>query len=490
MKISIYISLVLLCFATFQTSGQPLKKSQVIICGKITTAENQVSDYVLIQISKGIEIFGQRETKVPVDKNGHFKFSTSEITDFATVVLGANTSPYYFMNDIVEAGDSLYIVVDERSKITMVKRTGNNTAKYDCHDLLEQEKGEFLSKRRMNTIDPAAAREDIKTLNLAIDSNYNIFTEKLNRFKSKISKNAYNYYKGTYTYWYYGLWHVLSRSIYLKAEDEDQKSKIKKAFLLYDHQDTTTDKAIASRSPYYLKYLVDQVKLRLYFENNGKGYLYQTIYNELKNSYYGKVKEQALTFFFLNSVSLGYILNYDQKDFTSCLQEAIKLVSSRDLKLMLQKQLLFKKGTTVFDFSMPDTAGRIVSLKDLKGKVVLLDVWATGCSGCALFFDRFKKEVYPQLSGEKNFEMVSINNDRDKKQWIKSINTGKYTSKDHINLFTAGLQMSHPFIKYYDIYAIPFLLLIDKNGKIYSMVTSSLSQDQLLKTIKEALKEI
>ena len=63
------------------------------------------------------------------------------------------------------------------------------------------------------------------------------------------------------------------------------------------------------------------------------------------------------------------------------------------------------------DFSAKDITGQTVKLSELKGKVVLLDFWATWCPPCRVEIPNLL-EIYRQFKN-KNFVLISVSLDRD-----------------------------------------------------------------------------
>jgi thiol-disulfide isomerase/thioredoxin len=117
-------------------------------------------------------------------------------------------------------------------------------------------------------------------------------------------------------------------------------------------------------------------------------------------------------------------------------------------------------GKSSYNFTLPDTTGRMVSMKDFKGKVVLIDVWATWCGPCKAQFP-FYKEIEEEYKDNKDIVFVGISIDRatDREKWLKMIQKEKL----------GGLQLlddtGKAFADLYEINAIPRFLLIDKQGK-------------------------
>ena len=72
------------------------------------------------------------------------------------------------------------------------------------------------------------------------------------------------------------------------------------------------------------------------------------------------------------------------------------------------------------NFTLKDTAGKVVSLSDFKGKVVYLDFWASWCGNCL-------KQVVPQRRLEEAFAcnpnilMVNVSVDKDEDAWRKAV---------------------------------------------------------------------
>lgn len=117
-------------------------------------------------------------------------------------------------------------------------------------------------------------------------------------------------------------------------------------------------------------------------------------------------------------------------------------------------------GKSSYNFSLPDADGKMVSMKDFKGKVVFIDVWATWCGPCRGQFP-FLKEVEEEYKDNKDIVFVGISTDAisNKQKWLKAIEKEKLEGIQLID------DVGKNFARKYQIVAIPRFLLIDKQGK-------------------------
>jgi len=149
------------------------------------------------------------------------------------------------------------------------------------------------------------------------------------------------------------------------------------------------------------------------------------------------------------------------------------------IKIAQGLEAAFGKGQPVTDFDFKDAQGRTVHLADFKGQVLLVDLWFSGCTGCVRVAAGLP-HVEEAFRHRSDIRFVSISIDRDKKLWLRSIdkNTpGKtythFTTSSTTYLYTGGTGINNIFIKkYVPEEAFPSLLIIDKEGKIYSSTPS------------------
>jgi len=108
--------------------------------------------------------------------------------------------------------------------------------------------------------------------------------------------------------------------------------------------------------------------------------------------------------------------------------------------------------------------GGTMSLTDLKGKYVYIDVWATWCGPCKREIPSLK-EVEKQFHG-KNIHFVSTSIDvaKDHDKWVDMVNE---MSLGGIQLF-ADNDWNSKFVKDYGIKGIPRFILVDPEGNIVS----------------------
>lgn len=117
-------------------------------------------------------------------------------------------------------------------------------------------------------------------------------------------------------------------------------------------------------------------------------------------------------------------------------------------------------GMPAFDFEFPDKNGNLVSLNDLKEKIIYIDFWASWCSPCLQEFP-FMKKVYSQIDTSKTI-FIGIGLDQNRETWKSSLDRYQLP---WINLY-GGNEFNNELFKLYRGAAIPLTVLIGKDGKI------------------------
>ena len=119
-----------------------------------------------------------------------------------------------------------------------------------------------------------------------------------------------------------------------------------------------------------------------------------------------------------------------------------------------------KIGEQFVDFEMVDTNGVSKKLSDLKGKIILLEFWASWCTGCRQENPHLVKTY--QKFNSKGFEIFAVSLDKNKENWLKAIKKDKLSWENVSDL--KGTQSEVVLI--YGINKIPDNFLIDRNGVI------------------------
>lgn len=138
-----------------------------------------------------------------------------------------------------------------------------------------------------------------------------------------------------------------------------------------------------------------------------------------------------------------------------------------------------KAGVPAFQFSFPDIDGKKTSLADLKGKVVLLDMWATWCGPCRAEEPHWEK-LNEAFKG-KDVAFVGISTDQDKPKWEE------YLKKNDLKGIQLHAGVGNPLSEAYKVNSIPRYILIDKAGKLISADSPRPSDPKLKALIEEWL---
>ena len=120
--------------------------------------------------------------------------------------------------------------------------------------------------------------------------------------------------------------------------------------------------------------------------------------------------------------------------------------------------------------------------KDMRGKIVVVDFWATWCGFCIEAFPEMKR-LHAEHKDE-GFEIVGVNLDDTKTIVDDYLGKNPLPWTNIQNLGTDG-EPAHPNARRYDVRGIPFLVLVGRDGKVIARdVTADTLEDKLLAALK------
>ena len=132
------------------------------------------------------------------------------------------------------------------------------------------------------------------------------------------------------------------------------------------------------------------------------------------------------------------------------------------------------------EFALKDSSDNLVSLKNYRGKVILLDFWATWCGGCKEeipWFSEFERKY-----GGKGFSVVGVSLDDDGWRVVKPF------------IQSAGVPYrivlgDEETAKKYGTGNMPDTFLIDRNGRIAAKYVGLVDKDDVESNIRAALAQ-
>jgi peroxiredoxin len=137
-------------------------------------------------------------------------------------------------------------------------------------------------------------------------------------------------------------------------------------------------------------------------------------------------------------------------------------------------------GQSAPDIVLPDPFGKSTALSSLRGKTVLIDFWASWCKPCRQESPRLVK-LYSKYKA-LGFEIYSVSLDDNREAWQKAINDDKllWTHVSDLRKWNSAV------VSQYKIEAIPYTVLINRDGKI---IAKNLRAEALEEKLREVFNQ-
>jgi peroxiredoxin len=145
---------------------------------------------------------------------------------------------------------------------------------------------------------------------------------------------------------------------------------------------------------------------------------------------------------------------------------------------VVNKMLATTNGMEAPDIVLPSPDGKQIALSSLRGKVVLIDFWASWCGPCRKEMPNVVK-TYAKFK-DKGFEIYGVSLDKDKESWIAAIQKDGITWPQVSDL----KYWESDAARLYGVSGIPYTVLLDREGRILG---KALRGAELEKAVENAL---
>lgn len=182
----------------------------------------------------------------------------------------------------------------------------------------------------------------------------------------------------------------------------------------------------------------------------------------LITQYRDKYADCAIAPYFMETNMLKPCTTDELEDFFNHLTEEVRLSpKGRFIAQHIEAQKKLSAGALAPDFTLPTADGGSLALKDLRGRVVLIDFWASWCGPCMGEMPNVKA-LYEKYH-TAGLEVLGISMDNKRDAWLRSIEKESLPWLQVSSLKGMG---KCPVGTLYEVAAIPKFYIIDRDGRI------------------------
>jgi thiol-disulfide isomerase/thioredoxin len=168
--------------------------------------------------------------------------------------------------------------------------------------------------------------------------------------------------------------------------------------------------------------------------------------------------------------------------------ESLPVLTLHDQVLALMNRISMNKGTDSFmgtgnvvpEIELPSPDGQMIKLSSTRGKIVLLDFWASWCAPCRKENPNLVRAY--NMYKNKGFQIFQVSLDKTKEDWLRGIkqdNLGQWIHVSDLKYWNSVV------VPMYKIESIPYNLLLDKDGRV---IASNLRGSKLMQKLSEVIE--
>lgn len=219
--------------------------------------------------------------------------------------------------------------------------------------------------------------------------------------------------------------------------------------------------------------------------------IFYWVYRKEFDAYMARVKEEQLKIMAANpsvetaAYGLSFMMNEMPLEKLEQVfgQFDVKVRESelaREVRESIELRQRIEPGRPAPEFTLAQRDSSLVHLSDFRGKVVVLDFWASWCRPCRASFP-WVREFYEEYR-EKGVEIIGVSIDAKKASWEKALDEEKLPWVQVIDETEKG---KYRVGELYHVLAVPMFVVVDKEGKI--VVRAHMEKEELSEVVEKAL---